>query len=412
MALRFALSPLGSLSYVSKLAFIGLIVSTAVLLLVVSVVNGFDRELRDRVLAVNPHFTASAPTGISYKIGDQAVLAANGIASMAAVVQSTVIIGAGETLATASLVGVNPEQYAAVSDVGQFLLSHTRDSAKQSPHRPTLQPLQQQEFGIIVGSTLAQRLGVKVGERVIVMLAVPKISIVGATPRQKRFTVVDIFNSGSQLDNQGVFINMANAQQLLQLGTRTNGLHGRLTELFQFSAARNYLAAELSSQVAVRSWMRTYGNLYQAIAVQKTTLFALFALLIGVAAFNLISSLMMMVEHHRSDIAILRSMGATARQILGLFCILGLLLGLGGIALGLSAGAAIAWGLEALFPFLQASLGTDLMAQYFISYLPVEVRLIDSLSIFIAALSLCFLASLYPAWRAAKLLPSRVLAYE
>ncbi len=411
MALRFALSPLGSLSYVSKLAFTGLIVSTAVLLVVVSVVNGFDRELRDRVLAVNPHFTVSAPSGLNYKIGDQAALAANGIASMAAVVQSTVIIGAGETLATASLVGMNPEHYAAVSDVGQFLLNHSRERGNKSPRQPTLQPLQQQ-FGIIVGSTLAQRLGVTVGERVIVMLAEPKISIVGATPRQKRFTVVDVFDSGSQLDSQGVFINMADAQKLLQLGARTNGLHGRLTELFQFSAARNYLAAELSSQVAVRSWMRTYGNLYQAIAVQKTTLFALFALLIGVAAFNLISSLMMMVEHHRSDIAILRSMGATARQILGLFCILGLLLGLGGIALGLSAGAAVAWGLEALFPLLQASLGVDLMAQYFISYLPVEVRLVDSVSIFFAALSLCFLASLYPAWRAAKLLPSRVLAHE
>lgn len=411
MALRFALSPLGSLSYVSKLAFTGLIVSTAVLLVVVSVVNGFDRELRDRVLAVNPHFTVSAPSGLNYKIGDQAALAANGIASMASVVQSTVIIGAGETLVTASLVGMNPEHYAAVSDVGQFLLSHSRERGNKSPRQPTLQPLQQQ-FGIIVGSTLAQRLGVTVGERVIVMLAEPKISIVGATPRQKRFTVVDVFDSGSQLDSQGVFINMADAQKLLQLGARTNGLHGRLTELFQFSAARNYLAAELSSQVAVRSWMRTYGNLYQAIAVQKTTLFALFALLIGVAAFNLISSLMMMVEHHRSDIAILRSMGATARQILGLFCILGLLLGLGGIALGLSAGAAVAWGLEALFPLLQASLGVDLMAQYFISYLPVEVRLVDSVSIFFAALSLCFLASLYPAWRAAKLLPSRVLAHE
>lgn len=411
MALRFALSPLGSLSYVSKLAFTGLIVSTAVLLVVVSVVNGFDRELRDRVLAVNPHFTVSAPSGLNYKIGDQAALAANGIASMAAVVQSTVIIGAGETLATASLVGMNPEHYAAVSDVGQFLLSQSRERGNKSPRQPTLQPLQQQ-FGIIVGSTLAQRLGVTVGERVIVMLAEPKISIVGANPRQKRFTVVDVFDSGSQLDSQGVFINMADAQKLLQLGARTNGLHGRLTELFQFSAARNYLAAEFSSQVAVRSWMRTYGNLYQAIAVQKTTLFALFALLIGVAAFNLISSLMMMVEHHRSDIAILRSMGATARQILGLFCILGLLLGLGGIVLGLSAGAAVAWGLEALFPLLQASLGVDLMAQYFISYLPVEVRLVDSVSIFFAALSLCFLASLYPAWRAAKLLPSRVLAHE
>jgi lipoprotein-releasing system permease protein len=244
------------------------------------------------------------------------------------------------------------------------------------------------------------------------MLAEPRVSIVGALSRQKRFTVLDTFNSGSQLDNEGAFISLGNAQRLLQLGERTNALHGRLVSLFDFAGARNYLSAQLTTVASIRSWMMTYGNLYQAIAVQKTMMYALFSLLIGVAAFNLISSLMMMVEHHRGDIAILRSMGATGGQIVSLFCGLGFLLGLGGITIGLCVGSLVAVGLESVFPIMQSLLGVDLMTQYFISYLPVEIRWMDVGVIFFGALTLSFVASVYPAWRAAKLLPSRVLAYE
>ena len=410
MALRFALSPLGSLSYVSKLAFIGLIVSTGVLLLVISVVNGFDRELRERVLAVNPHFTVSTPSGFS-ELDLLEDLPGNGIASAVAVAQTTVILAANNNLATASLVGVDAEAYAQVSDIGTFLLSAQSDPVVDASTQ-TLSAVHRSGFGMVIGRTLARRLGITVGDAVVVMLAQPTISVVGAIPRQKRFAIVDVFDSASQLDNQGAFISLANAQRLMQLGNRSNAIHGRLTELFDFAKAGAFLSAQFTDQVSIRSWMSTYGNLYQAIAVQKTTLFALFLLLIGVAAFNLISSLMMLVEHHRGDIAILRSMGATNRQIIGLFCSLGLLLGIGGIVLGLCLGSTLAWSLEALFPAMQSIIGTELMTQYFISYLPVDVRWIDVVAIFVVALSLCFAASVYPAWRASKLLPSRVLAHE
>ncbi|MEC7379481.1 MAG: FtsX-like permease family protein [Pseudomonadota bacterium] len=410
VALRFALSPLGSLSYVSKLAFIGLIVSTGVLLLVISVVNGFDRELRERVLAVNPHFTVSTPSGFS-ELDLLEDLPGNGIASAVAVAQTTVILAANNNLATASLVGVDAEAYAQVSDVGTFLLSDRSDPVADASTQ-TLSVVHRSGFGMVIGRTLARRLGITVGDAVVVMLAQPTISVVGAIPRQKRFAIVDVFDSASQLDNQGAFISLANAQRLMQLGNRSNAIHGRLTELFDFAKAGAFLSAQFTDQVSIRSWMSTYGNLYQAIAVQKTTLFALFLLLIGVAAFNLISSLMMLVEHHRGDIAILRSMGATNRQIIGLFCSLGLLLGIGGIVLGLCLGSTLAWSLEALFPAMQSIIGTELMTQYFISYLPVDVRWIDVVAIFVVALSLSFVASVYPAWRASKLLPSRVLAHE
>ena len=411
LALRFVLSPISSFSYVSKLAFAGLIVSTGVLLLVLSVVNGFDRELRDRVLAVNPHFVVSLPGGIAPADTrvDAETLAANDIQHLVPVVHATVVLAANKKLATAQLKGVNPQDYSRVSNVGSFL---TVDALGAGPAAGTLAILEQQRFAIALGQSIAKRLGVRVGDRIVVMLAEPKASIAGPIVRQKRFEVVDVFDSGSQLDGQGVFVSMRSAQGLLQLGNRINGLDGRLVGLFDFATAQRFMRAQFPSATGVRSWMSTYGNLYQAIAVQKVTMFALFSLLIGVAAFNLVSSLMMMVERHTADIAVLRSMGATGAQIVGLFCSLGMLLGAGGIGLGLLIGWLAALGLEQFFPFLQWILGFDLMSQYFISYLPVDVQLTDMLNIFVFAIGLAFLASVYPAWRAAKLLPSRVLAYE
>ena len=411
LALRFVLSPISSLSYVSKLAFTGLIVSTGVLLLVLSVVNGFDRELRDRVLGVNPHFVVTLAGGraLADTQIDAELLVANGMEYLVPTVQATVVLAADDKLATAQLKGIDPQQYSRVSDVGSFL---TTNGQRSEPSVGTLEALEQDRFAIVVGATLAKRLAVTVGDRVVVMLAEPKVSIAGPLIRQKRFEIIDVFDSGSQLDGQGAFINLVNAQRLLQLGDRVNALDGRLLELFDFAMARQFLRSRFSDASSVRSWMSTYGNLYQAIAVQKVTMFALFSLLIGVAAFNLISSLMMMVERHTADVAILRSMGATGAQIVGLFCCLGMLLGGGGITLGLFIGWMAALGLAQVFPLLQWFLGFDLMSQYFISYLPVDVQLTDVVNIFAFAIGLSFLASVYPAWRAAKLLPSRVLAYE
>ncbi len=411
LALRFLLSPISSLSYVSKLALTGLIVSTGVLLLVLSVVNGFDRELRERILGITPHFAIALPGGVvpADIHTDTEVLNANGIEHLVPVVHGTAILAANDNLATVQLKGIDSQGYALVSDIGSFLTPGLQNSARSDN---PLAVLQQQRFAIVIGATLAKRLGVVPGDSVVVMLAEPKASIVGPIIRQKRFVVVDVFDSGSQLDAQGAFIGLADAQRLLQLGPRVNAVEGRLTDIFDFAGARQFLYMRFADATAVRSWMTTYGNLYQAIAIQKVTMFGLFSLLIGVAAFNLISSLMMLVERHKADIAILRSMGATDIQITGLFCCLGMLLGGAGIMLGLVIGWLAALGLAELFPFLQWLSGADLMSQYFISYLPVDVQLLDAVSIFVLASALAFVASVYPAWRAAKLLPSRVLAYE
>jgi lipoprotein-releasing system permease protein len=273
--------------------------------------------------------------------------------------------------------------------------------------------LQRTAFGIALGGRLADQLEVMVGDDLVVLLPDQRISIAGALPRQKRFTVVSVFRSQSQLDTSGAFIALADAQRLLRMPGRAHGVQGRLTELFNSYGASQFLYSQLATSTPrVRSWMTEFGTLYQAISVQKATLFLLFSLLIAVAAFNLVSGLIMIVEQRRSDIAILRSMGTSRVRVLGLFCLVGTVLGVVGTVVGITVGLLLGLGVPPLVNAVTASLQYDLMSQYFIGYLPVQVLFEDLL--FIAGLSVgaALLASLYPAWRAMGLMPSRVLANE
>jgi lipoprotein-releasing system permease protein len=252
-----------------------------------------------------------------------------------------------------------------------------------------------------------------VGDDAVLLLPDQRVSIAGALPRQKRFSVVGIFRSQSQLDSSGIFIGLADAQRLLRLPGRVHGVQGRLHDLFGSGSASQYLYQRFAANdLRVRSWMVEFGTLYQAISVQKATLFLLFSLLIAVAAFNLVSGLIMIVEQRRGDIAILRSMGASRLQVLALFCMLGTLLGVVGTLAGVATGLGLGWLLPALVNGGSALFQYDLMSQYFISYLPVQVLPEDLLIISALSIGAALLASLYPAWRAMGLMPSRVLANE
>lgn len=209
------------------------------------------------------------------------------------------------------------------------------------------------------------------------------------------------------------FVSIHSAQLLLRMRGKIHGFQGRLTDLFATYDARQFLLRAMATErVAVRSWISTHGNLYQAVAVQKVTMFILFSFLVAVAAFNLISGLMMMVEQRKSDIAVLKSMGADNTSLLKVFCCLGLLLGGGGTLLGLGLGVSLALFLPWLYAQLAGGFGLDLMSQYFISYLPVDVQIRDLLTVGGISMVLTLLASIYPALQATRLLPSRILANE
>lgn len=402
IAMRYAWGS-GVMSYVSKLALAGLVLSITVLVLVISIVNGFDRELRERVLALIPHISVSTAQGIpadhSLSLSDLAP--ESGLESLAPYIQSTGLVAANGNIQGIEMTGIEAASYARISRVGDYLRAGT------------FARLEEQNFTMIIGAKLARQLDVGIGDDLILMLPNTQISVAGAVPRQRRFEVIDIFTSQSQLDGTGVFVSMHSAQLLLRMRGKIHGFQGRLTDLFATYDARQFLLRAMATErVAVRSWISTHGNLYQAVAVQKVTMFILFSFLVAVAAFNLISGLMMIVEQRKSDIAVLKSMGADNTSLLKVFCCLGLLLGGGGTLLGLGLGVSLALFLPWLYAQLAGGFGLDLMSQYFISYLPVDVQIGDLLTVGGISMVLTLLASIYPALQATRLLPSRILANE
>lgn len=407
VALRYAfgkrgVSGRGDLSYVSTLALAGLVISIAVLVFVTSIVNGFERELRERLLNVLPHISAMSPQGVTIGSlptgGDPAGDA--GLLGLAPVIISSGLVAANGQVRAAQITGID-QTYSQVSALDEFVSQGAWSGVQQVP------------FGLAIGARLANQIGVGVGDSLVLLLPDQRISLAGAVPRQKRFQVVGIFASQSQLDASGVFVSIADAQRLLRIPGKAHGVQGRLTDLFDPYQARAFLRTQWPvSGVRVQSWMTEFGTLYQAISVQKATLFLLFSLLIAVAAFNLVSGLTMIVEQRRGDIAILRSMGAGRGRVLGLFSSMGVLLGLAGTAVGMFVGVGLGYLIPFLVNVFSQTLGYDLMSQYFISYLPVQVLLPDLLAIGAIAVVATFLASLYPAWRATRLLPSEVLANE
>ena len=403
MALRLAWSG-NALSLVAKLALAGLVISISVLLFVVSVVNGFDKELRERVLNVLPHVSILAARGMSQAdLPDlaSADLKPYGIEAITPVISASALAVANDTVLGVQLTGIDGETFSGVSDMAQYL------------QKGSLAALEAEAFNIIVGARIADQLSLKWGDRLLVVVPGRDASIVGPLPRQRRFKVVGIFNSQSQLDESGIFIRLEDAQRLLRMSGRVHGVQGRLSNLFETLGSRQLLVSQFSGRGAsVVSWMSDYGNLYQAIAVQKVTLFLLFSLLIGIAAFNLVSGLMMIVEQRKGDIAIMRSMGTETRYLVSIFCLLGLLLGCIGTLLGVLGGLLLSFMVPLLFQWASNTFGLSLMSQYFIDYLPVSIKLNEVAIIAATAIGLTFAASIYPAWRSTQHLPSRVLANE
>ena len=411
IALRYLIARGSPLTYVSRLALLGMILSVAVLVIVVSVVNGFERELKERVLGVLPHISAFGYGGLTAgelrQVDDSEAAADHGIEALSPFIAGTVLLAVnsergGLSIETASMTGIDPTSYRAVTDLERYAASGSLDS------------LSEQKYGVLVGASLAGKLGLAVGDSVRLILPIGSVSPAGVVPRQRRFTVVDTFASQSQLDSQSVFVHIDTAARLMRTGERVHGVEGRLIDLFDSAAARDYLSDTLgANRVRVRSWMSSHnGSLYQAIGVQKLTMFVLLSFLVAVAAFNLVSGLMMIVEQRRTDVAILRTLGSSTQTLLALFLSLGFALALLGILLGLLVGVLIANQLPALFTWASGKLAVDLMSQYFIAYLPVDVRAEDIVVIAGAASILAILATLYPAWRATRLAPSAVLAHE
>ena len=396
---RYAFSRRSSLSFISLVAVGGLVLSVAVLVVVVSVVNGFERELERRVFGVLPHLTVYGRSPLTPREEDAAALASiRGVIGVAPIAQGAGLAAVTDGVAGVTILGIEPAAYRSVSDYQRYL---------------TGGGLEPGAFRVVLGAGVAQRLGVDIGDDVTLVLPAATVTPAGLFPRQKRFRVSGILRSRSEVDGRAAYVHLDDAARLFRLGGHIHGYQLRLDDLFAADAVGGAAVARLGRErVTARSWMRTHGNLYRAIGMQKSTMFVLLSFLVAVAAFNLVSTLVMVVNQRSGDVAILRTLGAGSFTVVGAFVLLGLLLGGTGIALGALLGTLFALALPDFYAWVSRSLELDLMNQYFVTYLPVEVRPDDLTGIVVVALLLAVASTLYPAWRAATLAPSRILAHE
>jgi lipoprotein-releasing system permease protein len=401
---RYAFGRRSAIALAGFIAVFGLALSVAVLVIVVSVVNGFERELKERIFGVLPHLSLFARVPAPADRATLAQLRADpGIVGAARFTQAAALAAAGGRVQGVLLTGIDPTEYDTVSDWRRFLRSATVAD----------QEVLAAPFTIVLGDQIARTLGVAAGDDVTIVLPSATVTPAGLLPRQRRFKVVALLDSASDLDARAAYVSSRDAGRLLRLGEAVHGYQLRLEDAFAAGELGRRLVDQFGRDRFVgRSWMRTHGNLYQAIAMQKVTMFVLLAFLVAVAAFNLVSTLVMVVDQRAADVAILRTMGAGGGTVVGAFLLLGVLIGGGGVAVGLAAGSAIASALPGLYAAVTGAFGLDLMSQYFINYLPVEVRATDLVGIGATALAITLAASVYPAVRAARLLPGRVLAYE
>ncbi len=400
IGLRYGFSQRSFIAQVSSLAIFGLALSTAVLILVLSVVNGFERELQERVFGIMPHVTLRARVQQTEDASQLATLRnLPGVAGAASFLQGPVLLANNTSVRGALLTGIDPESYRAVSRLHEHV-------------EPPIERLSKSRFGLLLGKGLAGELGVELGGQVTVVLPEGSVSPLGVHPRQRRFEVIGLIDTDSEIDNSAAFTYIRSAQKMFRAADDIHGYQLRLHELFDAEELGRTANIALGRGYFSTSWMRTHGTLYQAIGLQKLTMFVLLSFLVGVAAFNLVSTLVMVVNERRADVAVLRTLGTNTSVVMVAFITLGLVIGLLGVVLGVIAGVALGALLESGFKWLTETFDLNLLSQYFVNYLPVDTRLSDILMVSAIALLLCFLSAIYPAWRAARLLPTRILKYE
>jgi lipoprotein-releasing system permease protein len=393
------------ISFISTMSMLGVAIGVAVLIVVLSVMNGFEQELRGRILSLTSHAAIrplraglSAWQATAEKLRDHKEVVAT-----APYVEGQALLLAGSKSSGALVTGVLPEQESKVSAVTREVVSGSFDNLAAGG------------FGIILGAELAKALGVAPGDSVVVVTSLRTITPIGIMPRTRTFKVVGIFDAGMyEFDRNLAYVHIEDAARLYRLGNDVTGLRIQLVDMFQAPRVVRDLALSLGGGYYVDDWTRRHANLFRSIQLTKSVLFLILLLVVGVAAFNIVSTLVMVVKDKQADIAILRTTGASPRSILAIFVTQGTTIGVIGTLAGVLLGVLISMNLESLIHALEALLGVQFMDAkvYNMSDLPARVQWSDVLQISLTALGLCGLSTIYPSWRAARTQPARALRHE
>jgi len=394
------------ISFISMVSMIGIALAVAVLITVLSVMNGFDEQIEKRFFGMVPEINV-------FKIGDviadwkdlsNKLKAYPGVKGVAPAVSGQGLLSNYGFVSPAMITGILPEYEDAISS-----LSKKVEAGK-------LSDLKADEFNVILGERLAANLGVALGDKVTLMIPKVTVSIAGVTPTMRRFNVVGIFSAGAGFgfDAGLAYINMHDAQKLYRMTDTVTSIRLRINNIYDAPRMSAEIVKTLPAGYQVSNWTDQFGAFFKAVKMEKTMMFMILTLIIAVAAFNLVSSLVMIVNDKQSDIAILRTFGALPKTILKIFMVQGSVVGLFGTLLGVLGGIILSLNATVIADWLQHAFNMQLLSSniYFVDYLPSKLEWMDVLHISLIAVALSFAATIYPAWRASRMQPAEALRYD
>lgn len=394
------------ISFISLASMIGIALGVAVLITVLSVMNGFDKEIRSRVFSMVPAMTVTSPINAmqQWPSVQQSLTRYPGVLASAPFVTAEVLINYGGSVQPAMVNGILPDQEAKVTALSNKMIEGQLSLLKPG------------EFGIVLGEGLAQALNASVGDKVTVVTPQVNLSPAGVMPRFKRFTVVGLFRAGNGFGfDRGLgFIALSDSQKLMGMGEGVSGLHVSINNVYAAPHTAELIMSTLEPEMMVSTWADQFGEFFHAVQLEKTMMFLILLMIVAVATFNLVSTLVMVVNEKQSDIAILRTFGATPGTIMSIFMVQGGLIGVFGTLIGVIGGLLLAHNATAIVNTIQTVFHVQLISSdvYFVNYLPSDIQWPDVIKISVASLGMSLIATLYPAWRASKTDPVESLRYE
>jgi lipoprotein-releasing system permease protein len=393
------------ISFISLISMLGIALGVAALIVVLSVMNGFQDELRSRILGVAAHIEI---TGFDNTLANWQQVAAQSrkvseVQAAAPFVTGQGLLANDQAVQGVVVRGILPEAEDSVADIGRKMRM-----GKLGALRPG-------EWGIVLGTDLARSLGVQMGDKVTLITPQGQVTPAGMVPRLKQFTVVGLFQIGMyEYDSGLALIAMQDAQKLFRTGDRVSGVRLKLDDLYRAPQVAAKLTTILTGDYYIRDWTQSHSNFFRAVQMEKRVMFVILLLIVAVAAFNIVSTLVMVVTDKQADIAILRTLGASPLSIMKIFMVQGAVIGVIGTALGLVSGILLALNIGVVVPFIEHTFGVQFLSAdvYQISEVPSQLDWHDVTVIGLVSLALSWLATIYPSWRASRTNPAEALRYE